>query len=1295
MEVSHDPPGPLDVNFYLWNKCVVWICGEVPEFHHEAKTLYVQPDTMLNIDAKTVMVRPMRNTTMLVVMQYVLRLWRMQGSIVEKPQLTFTGAEINSDKMTSDFKDGDTVLIQSIDGPRFPHTHSGKLWTCTCCGYGRARLEKLKKCHKTCPPEGIKMLNSRGKQIQPNSWGQHKKVKNNKPAFAPLEGTEPFSFGIPSNLPPKAVIPSHLPHVEVLQKPPSAMSGMTVVVQNKAGRGKWKKHKRDKSVNQIAPTLVSLEEKGTKIKRSKMVKYAGMDTEDIEDSSDEWEAGTTDLEESDEVTERENITRKRLKKWTTDDEEDSDRDSHDEEIDEEETERRELYEQDRTSNKAKRRQDIWEAVLEGRDMSQEYVPDEADEAFMLKFKGYVQSKSGKRNACAGEISEKNLEELDKGGDLSGTDKAAQSRTATEYKRCLGKLLGYIQAEMNDHQPGVLKEGRIHLRNFFNFNSEDYIEYRNVVGIITKYEPALSNKGQQLGAYTNLGKMVAQHLDEMPAVQCFSDPNIEDPKERFDDAQRKADELQRRITGKLAIMKEMDMYKRWKQLLDASGKKLNEYHEEFHQDVNYDPMEMIKTFYRSDDVKNLISAMADLSDKINGDEDLDVAPSFILEMNEIVPCMIVLTAGNRAELFGNLTRGSFETAVPNQSNPNKPLHLNATVRNDPRVKDRLHDGAYINPDPSKIDPLDPDPPQNHPGWKEGWLPGWTMKASLHKTSFKYILYVFLSKVDHFILRMYQDITVKFLESKGVEVTHKTPLFVSLKGERLISEKRPANFKRMREITGCTKLNTGTFRHLLSTTIYNTNDAQLIQLESVAAGHAPTTAKDKYVHSSYDRMANMYLQSEYRKIIGLGEDLPREGLELQLVRGEAQQKTSLKFRSQVMQSKKDDMLYTREKADQTKKAIPTRTITESAKVAFFKLVNECDSSHRHVLPVCSKSTDVCKLFFSGKISVWDKSLNKTILRMLDTCPRNSLPRMELEAHMVLRSRIKSDTVDKTVPEKALRRLELECTQSLLKFLDNLRISKTAKAVTNQVMLEELEKIAIRKKSDQFCLGSEGIRTLVRVSLVNSERIEKELNIDRTKLTKVTHKQLLTELKTVRKLDQVDDDDDEEHDNDEDSDAEIEITTKYDMDVETPEGQVIAISPGKVKFKKVKNKDRVEWDDRMKTYMLRLYVQQAEDPLVRAPTLMGRACYRRQLVDIWKEATIIHKGNELRVKEIITLNSLAVHFSIAGLNGQKAWGKNKTGLVHIIDKVMKNLPVKTVEIVREREDQIIELAMELANK
>ena len=62
--------------------------------------------------------------------------------------------------------------------------------------------------------------------------------------------------------------------------------------------------------------------------------------------------------------------------------------------------------------------------------------------------------------------------------------------------------------------------------------------------------------------------------------------------------------------------------------------------------------------------------------------------------------------------------------------------------------------------------------------------------------------------------------------------------------------------------------------------------------------PTTAKDKYVHSSYDRMANMYLQSEYRKIIGLGEDLPREGLELQLVRGEAQQKTSLKFRSQVM-------------------------------------------------------------------------------------------------------------------------------------------------------------------------------------------------------------------------------------------------------------------------------------------------------------------------------------------------------------------------------------------------------------
>ena len=266
MEVSHDLPGPEDVNFFLWNNSVVWICGEVPEFHHEAKTLYVQPDTMLNIDAKTVMVRPMRNTTMLVVMQYVLRLWRLQGSIVEKPQLTFKGAEVNKDKMISDFADGDTVMIQSIDGPRFPYEHSGKLWTCNGCGYGRARLENLKKCHQTCPAEGIKMLNSRGKQIQPNSWGQHKKVKNNKPAFAPLEGTKPFSFGnpsklppkavIPSNLPPKALIPSHLPHVEVLQKPLSAPCGMTGVVQNKAGRGKGKKHKRDKSVNQIAPTLV-------------------------------------------------------------------------------------------------------------------------------------------------------------------------------------------------------------------------------------------------------------------------------------------------------------------------------------------------------------------------------------------------------------------------------------------------------------------------------------------------------------------------------------------------------------------------------------------------------------------------------------------------------------------------------------------------------------------------------------------------------------------------------------------------------------------------------------------------------------------------------------------------------------------------------------------------------------------------------------------------------------------------------------------------------------------------------
>ena len=149
---------------------------------------------------------------------------------------------------------------------------------------------------------------------------------------------------------------------------------------------------------------------------------------------------------------------------------------------------------------------------------------------------------------------------------------------------------------------------------------------------------------------------------------------------------------------------------------------------FQQEENFDPIYIIHKFYKSPELKALVEKMMVVADKITRGENVQVPDSLVQEMNQVIPIVPFLTAGNRPELFGNLRRGQFETAMPDKANPNKPLHLDPNLKDKPEIRNNIVDGQYVNPNPSnEKDPLDPNPPQDHPAWKHGWLQGWTMKV----------------------------------------------------------------------------------------------------------------------------------------------------------------------------------------------------------------------------------------------------------------------------------------------------------------------------------------------------------------------------------------------------------------------------------------------------------------------------------------------------------------------------------------------------------------------------------------
>ena len=97
------------------------------------------------------------------------------------------------------------------------------------------------------------------------------------------------------------------------------------------------------------------------------------------------------------------------------------------------------------------------------------------------------------------------------------------------------------------------------------------------------------------------------------------------------------------------------------------------------------------------------------------------------------------------------------------------------------------------------------------------------------------------------------------------------------------------------------------------------------------------------------------------------------------------------------------------------------------------------------------------------------------------------------------------------------------------------------------------------------------------------------------------------------------------------------------------------------------------------------------MREKTATGRAQYRQQIYPIWAEQSITYKGEERRLKDLTTLDNMAVHFASKGLTGQQ--NMEVTGLMDILDQAMKNTMVKTIQAVREKQEEIMALAVSLS--
>ena len=81
------------------------------------------------MNARTVMVKVMRDTNMDVLRRFVVKHWRGQGNRFKEPLITYQGREFDPERLTSSFEDTATLMVHDRKMQRFPAEHIGKLWT--------------------------------------------------------------------------------------------------------------------------------------------------------------------------------------------------------------------------------------------------------------------------------------------------------------------------------------------------------------------------------------------------------------------------------------------------------------------------------------------------------------------------------------------------------------------------------------------------------------------------------------------------------------------------------------------------------------------------------------------------------------------------------------------------------------------------------------------------------------------------------------------------------------------------------------------------------------------------------------------------------------------------------------------------------------------------------------------------------------------------------------------------------------------------------------------------------------
>ena len=146
--------------------------------------------------------------------------------------------------------------------------------------------------------------------------------------------------------------------------------------------------------------------------------------------------------------------------------------------------------------------------------------------------------------------------------------------------------------------------------------------------------------------------------------------------------------------------------------------------------------------------------------------------------------------------------------------------------------------------------------------------------------------------------------------------------------------------------------------------------------------------------------------------------------------------------------------------------------------------------------------------------------------------------------------------------------------------------------------------------------------------------------------------------------------------------------DITVNVAANTTLVVTPAK----KYKGSKRVDWTDDMKTQVLRLYINLAEDPLCKNDPMnpQGKAIFKKQIPEHGPiyNGVITYQGEKTLLSSLCKPDTLHQHFACKGLSKQEM-GK---GLANIIYTAMEGKEQTRAKVI-EMEGDIMDLAAQFS--